>query len=62
VLGDSIVHHVMEGDTIMTYTKITAGEGNTNPVPLTEGRIALQSESHPVEFRKVELLDLSPKK
>ncbi|MDR1339467.1 MAG: DUF1080 domain-containing protein [Prevotellaceae bacterium] len=68
VLGDSIVHHVMEGDTIMTYTKLTVGGGSVNPKPnipdgpLAEGRIALQSESHPVEFRKVELLDLSPKK
>jgi hypothetical protein len=64
VLGDSIVHHVMEGDTIMTYTKLTVGEGSVNPKPgpLTKGRIALQSESHPVEFRKVELLDLSPEK
>jgi hypothetical protein len=26
--------------------------------PLREGYIALQSESHPVEFRKVELLNL----
>jgi hypothetical protein len=65
VLGDSIVHHVMEGDTVMTYTKLTAGGGNVNPKtdipdgPLGAGRIALQSESHPVEFRKVELLDLS---
>jgi hypothetical protein len=64
VLGDSIVHHVMDGDTILTYTKLTVGGGNVNPQPnipegpLTEGRIVLQSESHPVEFRKVELLDL----
>jgi hypothetical protein len=68
VLGDSIVHHVMDGDTIMTYTKLTVGGGGVNPNPgipdgpLTEGRIALQSESHPIEFRRVELLDLSPKK
>jgi hypothetical protein len=27
--------------------------------PLKEGYIALQAESHPVEFRKVEILDLS---
>ncbi|MDR1631519.1 MAG: DUF1080 domain-containing protein, partial [Dysgonamonadaceae bacterium] len=66
VLGDSIVHHVMDGDTIMTYTKLTVGGGKLSPQqpvidgPLTEGRIALQSESHPVEFRKVELLDLNP--
>ncbi|HZA35297.1 MAG TPA: hypothetical protein VE505_10240, partial [Vicinamibacterales bacterium] len=26
---------------------------------LTEGSISLQSESHPVEFRKVELLNLA---
>jgi hypothetical protein len=68
VLGDSIVHHVMDGDTILTYTKPTVGGGGANPNPnipegpLTEGRIALQSESHPVEFRKVELLDLTPQK
>jgi hypothetical protein len=63
VLGDSIVHHVMEGDTIMTYTKLTVDRDNNNfAKPLMEGRIALQSESHPVEFRKVELLDLSRKK
>lgn len=67
VLGDSIVHHIMEGDTIMTYTNLSIGGGNVSPQPnlplgpLKEGRIALQSESHPVEFRKVELLDLSEK-
>jgi len=65
VLGDSIVHHIMENDTILTYTNLTVGGGNVSPKPnipdgpLKEGRIALQSESHPVEFRKVELLDLS---
>ncbi|MDR0725056.1 MAG: DUF1080 domain-containing protein [Prevotellaceae bacterium] len=67
VLGDSIVHHVMEGDTILTYTKLTVGGGSVNPKPnipdgaLYEGRIALQSESHPVEFRKVELLLIEKK-
>lgn len=65
VLGDSIVHHVIEGDTIMTYTHITVGGGNVSPAPnvapgpLKEGRISLQSEGHPVDFRKVELVDLS---
>jgi hypothetical protein len=68
VLGDSIVHHVMERDTILTYTKPTVGGGGVNPKPnipdgpLFRGSIALQSESHPVEFRKVELLDLTPRK
>jgi hypothetical protein len=26
--------------------------------PLTSGTISLQSESHPIEFRKVEVMDL----
>jgi hypothetical protein len=60
VSGDSIVHHVMDGDTVMTYTKLTLERDSNNfKKPLGEGRIALQSESHPCEFRKVELLDLS---
>jgi hypothetical protein len=64
VYADSLVHHVIEGDTIMTYTNITQdGRGlnpraNVTPGPLKSGHIALQSESHPVEFRKVELLRL----
>ncbi len=67
VLGDSIVHHIMDGDTILTYTNLIIAGGNVSPTPniptgpLKEGRISLQSESHPVEFRKVELLDLSKK-
>lgn len=65
VLGDSIAHHVVAGDTIMTYTNIAVGGGNVSPKPnipdgpLKEGYISLQSESHPVDFRKVEILDLS---
>ncbi|MDR2927483.1 MAG: DUF1080 domain-containing protein [Cytophagaceae bacterium] len=68
VLGDSIVHHIIDGDTILSYTHLTVGGGNVNPVPaipfgtLSEGHISLQSESHPVEFRKVELLNLSEKR
>lgn len=64
VLGDSIAHHVIEGDTVITYSKFTAdGKGINPPVmmeegPLKEGRIALQSESHPIEFRKIEILEL----
>jgi len=64
VYADSLVHHVIKGDTIMTYTNITQdGRGlnpraNVTPGPLKSGHIALQSESHPVEFRKVELLRL----
>jgi hypothetical protein len=69
VLGDSVVHHIVEGDTVMSYQKPQVGGGNVSNLQpgvkkdgtlLREGYIALQSESHPVEFRKVALFDLSP--
>ena len=65
VYGDSIIHHIVEGDTVLTYSKPQIGgdlpEGFplAEGTPLTSGYIALQAESHPYEFRKVELLDLS---
>ncbi|HEY5744694.1 MAG TPA: DUF1080 domain-containing protein [Chryseolinea sp.] len=69
VLGDSLVKHIVEGDTVLTYEKPQIGGGNVSNYdpkemvdgkPLTKGYISLQSESHPVEFRKVELVDLEP--
>ena len=67
--GDSIFHHVVEGDTVLTYTKPTIGGGYvpenypfSEGAPVKSGYLALQSESHPIEFRKVELLDLSNRK
>jgi hypothetical protein len=67
VLGDSLIRHSVEGATVLEYTHPEIGGGAVNHfdpkvkvdgTPLTEGFIALQSESHPVEFRKVALLDL----
>jgi hypothetical protein len=69
VLGDSIIKHIVEGDTVLVYEKPQIGGGavsNYDPKEkvdgklLTEGYISLQSESHPVQFRKVELFDLQP--
>ena len=68
VLGDSLIAHIVEGDTVLKYSKPQVGGGVVNNydsaykidgTPLTEGSISLQSESHPIEFRKVELYDLS---
>ena len=68
VFGDSLIRHIVNGDTVLEYTKPQIGGGNVlNADPavkidgklLSEGYISLQSESHPVEFRKVELLNLS---
>lgn len=67
VLGDSVIHHIIEGDTVLTYNKPQVG-GAPDGYPVAEGTlinqgyICLQAESHPVEFRKVELLDLSKDK
>lgn len=63
VYGDSIIHHLVDGDTVLTYTKPVI-DGSDVPedfplpdgFPLEEGYISLQSESHPIDFRKVEIL------
>jgi len=70
VLGDSIIKHIINKDTVLSYQKPQIGGGNVldyDPMVkadgqlLSTGYISLQSESHPVEFRKVELLNLEDK-
>lgn len=67
VLGDSLIRHYINGQQVMEYSKPVVGGGVVNGhnpsvkidgTMLTEGSISLQSESHPIEFRKVELLNL----
>ena len=67
VFGDSLIRHYVNGEKVLEYTQPQIGGGNVTPVDpavkkdgllLSEGTISLQSESHPVEFRKVELLNL----
>lgn len=63
VLGDSLIVHQVNGKEVMRYSKPTIG-GEYNATPelegeeLTSGYIALQSESHPIEFKNIELLNL----
>lgn len=69
VLKDSVIQHIWKGESVITYTqpkidgtminefdqsKITPG------TPLSKGYISLQSESHPIQFKKVSLVDLEP--
>lgn len=70
VLGDSLIQHIIEGDTVLTYSKPHIGGAvvnNFDPrikvdgAALKEGFIALQSEGQPVEFRNIYLKDLSKK-
>jgi hypothetical protein len=67
VLGDSLIRHYINGELVMTYTKPVIGGGvvsgfdpamKPDGQPLTSGTISLQSESHPVEFKGVQLLNL----
>ncbi len=65
--GGAIVHRV-NGESVLQYEKPQIGGGNVaghDPALkkdgeiLTSGSISLQAESHPLEFRKVELLNLA---
>ena len=67
VHGGKHIRHIVDGQTVIEYDAPQIGGGsvaNFDPAVkqdgklLTEGYICLQSESHPVEFRKVELLPL----
>jgi hypothetical protein len=69
VLGDSLVTHVINGDTVLQYTKPTMGGGVVSGYdstiwqpgkPLTSGYIALQSEGQPIDFRNIELKVIEP--
>lgn len=55
VRGDKTIKHKIDGDTVLEYSKPQLDDGTL----LTSGTISLQSESHPVEFRKVELRKLA---
>ena len=66
VLGDSLIKHIVQGDTVLVYEKPqydgrdkwVKQAGLKDGATIKKGTISLQSESHPVEFRKVELCNL----
>jgi hypothetical protein len=67
VLADSIIKHIVNGDTVLVYARPQMGGGmanNAQPGVLQEGRslssgyITIQAETAPIDFRKIELLDL----
>lgn len=66
VYSDSIVHHIIERDTVMSYTNIRYAndkyfsENFKDMIgkPLKQGYIALQSEGHPVKFRNIMIKEL----
>jgi hypothetical protein len=68
VRGSEHIKHTVEGQTVLEYDlPQIGGDGVNNFDPavkkdgtlLAEGYITIQGESHPTEFRKIELLNLS---
>jgi len=67
VLGSEKVIHYVNGEAVIEYGNLVVGGEEVNGYrpemkqdgePLASGYIALQSESHPIQFRRVELLNL----
>lgn len=64
VLGAAQIRHRVNGEPVLGYALPQIGGPGTETLQpragelLEGGHLALQSESHPIEFRRVELLDL----
>ncbi|MBT4693429.1 MAG: DUF1080 domain-containing protein [Planctomycetaceae bacterium] len=69
VRGGGIIKHILDGKVVLQYSKPqldprdadakrVISERKTDSLILEGGYISLQSESHPIEFRKVEILIL----
>src|SRR5690606_23494745 len=67
VLGGERIVHLIDGEPVIEYGGIVYGGGvvsghrpemKPDGEPLERGYIALQSEGHPIQFRRVELLNL----
>ncbi|MEA4979952.1 MAG: DUF1080 domain-containing protein [Petrimonas sp.] len=68
VRGNDVISHIVNGDTVLqynqpqlderdaTYAKLIALNGGDKM--LSKGTISLQSEGHPIDFRKVEIMPL----
>ena len=70
VLADSIVTHIINGDTVLQYSKPQIGGGVANRYDpkikvdgtlLKSGFIALQSEGKEIDFKNIQLMALSKK-
>ncbi len=67
VRGAGVIKHIIDGETVLEYSEPQYDERDPHAKMLAEkqggllisgGTISLQSESHPIDFRKVELLIL----
>ncbi|HET9746851.1 MAG TPA: DUF1080 domain-containing protein [Chitinophagaceae bacterium] len=65
VLGDSLITHIINGDTVLQYSKPQIGGGVVNRYDpkikidgklLNSGFIALQSEGQEIDFRDIRIM------
>ena len=69
VRGNGVIRHIIDGEVVFEYEKPQLDPGDNDAkrlidagaeIMLSEGTISLQAESHPTEFRKIEILVLQP--
>jgi hypothetical protein len=67
VQGNEVIRHIIENEPVLEYEKPQIGGGNASPsdpavkkdaTMLADGFIAIQSETAPTDFRKIELVNL----
>lgn len=66
VRGSEVIRHIMEGEVVLEYTQPQLDDRESHSRQLiekrggellvSEGWIAIQAESHPTEFRKIEIM------
>ncbi len=68
VHGNRLIRHIVNGEVVMEYSEPQLDEGDADAKKLlqagadrmvSEGYISIQAESHPTQFRKIELLPLA---
>ena len=68
VRGDELIRHTVNGEIVFEYSMTQLDEsdpdaqnliGQGQPVAVSGGYISLQAESHPTEFRRIDLLPLA---
>jgi hypothetical protein len=67
VQGSKLIKHLINGENVLTYSEPQYDKEDPDAIRLmngeniliSEGYIALQAESHPTEFRKIEILEIN---
>lgn len=66
VHGHDVIRHLIDGQVVMEYSRPQLDERETrsrelaerNGIQIKDGYIAIQAESHPVQFRRIDLMRL----